>query len=346
MHMSADDPPESLIRVTLGSESATILDWRAEPIAYVAYLPGRSLVRFTGRAWVDGREVPWSLVRKRMSSGDPGAREALAYRAVLGELRGELRAPRALVTADEGGATLWLEDVKDAYDHQWSLAEYARAARALGSFNGAYLIPGAIPAVSWLARDWIDNHSEPGKIGQALEEVQAFATSPVVRQVFPEAGDARGLLEDQPRWAAVLAQLPPTLCHHDASKANLVLRRDRAGGLETVAVDWEAIGHGVPGADLATFVVGTMRRGEFPAERAAELDQVAFDAYVEGLHGSGARGELPRVRLGYAAAVSLRWSIVAQTLRALAEPRLVPQMIALSRFVLDRAALARRLAPA
>jgi hypothetical protein len=296
------------------------------------------VVRFTGRAWVDGREAPWSLVRKILNSGQ---REALAYRTLLHELRGDLRAPRALVAAgDHESTTLWLEDVEDVRDHRWSIADYATAARALGSFNGAYLVPGTIPAASWLARDWIENHNEPGKIGQALAEVEALAANPVVRQLFPRVEEACGLLADQPRWSAQLARLPPTLCHHDASQANLFLRR-RGGGLETVAIDWEGIGYGVPGADLATFVVGTMRRGDFPAERAAELDQVAFDAYIEGLRQSGSSGDLSCVRSGYAAAVSLRWSIVVGTLRALAEGKVVPQMIALSRFVLDRAVLAR-----
>jgi len=341
--LPADQPPELLVRQVLGSASATILDWRAEPIAYAAYLPGRSLVRFTGRAWIHGREAPWSLVRKVTSSGQ---REARAYRELLGELRGELTAPRAVVGADDGETTtLWLEEVADARDHRWTLADYATAASALGSFNGAYLAPCALPACPWLTSDWVANHSEPDKIDGAVAELRALADDPLVRRLGPVAAHAQQLLDDQPRWATLLAQLPATLCHHDASQANLFLRAHPDRGLETVAIDWEAVGYGVLGADLASLVVGTIRRGRFAAARAAELGQAAFEAYVDGLQRSSPGGDRSSARVGYAAAVALRWSIVVATLRAIAEARAVPQMIALSRFVLDHAALARSLPP-
>ena len=87
---------------------------------------------------------------------------------------------------------------------------------------------------------------------------------------------------DQPTQARLretLSALPQTICHHDASHANLFLTGD-----EVVAIDWEGVGWGAAGADLATLVVGTMRRGDFDAAPP---------------------------RLGYAAAVGLRWPIVA-----------------------------------
>jgi len=48
-----------------------------------------------------------------------------------------------------------------------------------------------------------------------------------------------------------LARVPETLCHHDAALANLFAVRGTDGMLETVAVDWEKIGPGPVGAEIA-----------------------------------------------------------------------------------------------
>jgi len=62
-----------------------------------------------------------------------------------------------------------------------------------------------------------------------------------------------------------------------------------------------------------------MRRCEFDAEQATELDQVVCAGYVAGLREAGWQDPVERVRLGYTAAVGLRWTLLARTLRVLAE---------------------------
>lgn len=129
--------------------------------------------------------------------------------------------------------------------------------------------------------------------------------------------------------------------------------------METVALDWENIGLGSVGAEIATLVFGTMRRCEFDAERAAELTQVVFAGCVAGLREAGWQGHVEHVRLGYTAAVALRWTLLARTLRVLVEgapllrtsqgrrlssDQVARQWVRLSEFLLDRAHEARRLA--
>jgi hypothetical protein len=107
-----------------------------------------------------------------------------------------------------------------------------------------------------------------------------------------------------------------------APKTSTVMRtgpRRTNGRLETVAIDWESIGHGTVGAEIATLVFGTMRRGTFPARRAADLDRVVFAGYLQGLHGAGWQGDGDVVRLGYTAAVALRWSLLMRTLQVLTD---------------------------
>lgn len=360
-----------LVRRALCREAAELLDWRWSPIAHDMYLSGRTLARFTGEAVVDGNVVPWSIVLKKTgpareadgARGEWGAREALAYRSgLLADIPGELAVPRALTVTEDAHACiwLWLEDVVDQFGGAWPLAQYGRAARALGQFNGAYLAGRPLPDYPWLMPSWAEHHSALQTIPAALPQIEALASDDRVRAAFPVpiVELAPRLLRDEPAFIEILARLPRTLCHHDASQANLLARRRADGTVETVAIDWESVGHGTAGAEIATLVFGTMRRGDFSAERAAELDRDVFAGYLAGLRDAGWRGEPDLVRLGYCAAVALRWFLLRGTLRALTEDaalairgravesreRAIEQFILLTLFLLERADEARTLA--
>ncbi len=320
-----------LVQSALDRARAEPVDWRWEPVDYHAYLPERTLVRFSGTAVVDDAVIPWSMVLKRTqppqaghAADDGWRREALAYRSgLLADLPYGLTAPRAFdVAEDADGATwLWLEDVADCFGGVWPLAQYGRAARHLGRFNGAYLGARTLPTFSWLAPRWADHQGEPAQIPAALLEIADLVRDGRVQRAFPLpiADHAMRLLRDVPTFIALLDRLPQTLCHHDASQANLLARRRAGAAIETVAIDWESIGHGAVGADIATLVFGTMRRGTVPAEWAADLDREVFAGYLAGLRDAGWRGESAVARLGYTAAVALRGSLLTWTLRALTD---------------------------
>ena len=157
------------------------------------------------------------------------------------------------------------------------------------------------------------------------------------------------------RW---LSRLPETLSHHDAALANLFAVRGPEGLMETVAVDWEKIGPGPIGAEIATLSFGTLRRCEFDGARAEELDAAVFAGYVNGLHEAGWRGPVELVRFGYTAAIALRWTVLAGILHMLVHggeavrtshgvlvpsEALLVQRVRLAQFLLDRADEARRL---
>jgi hypothetical protein len=361
-----------LVRRALNHGTATLLEWQWSPIAYDVFLPGRTLGRFTGKAMIDGGVIPWSIVfkrtrppREREQTGDDGwKREALAYRSgLLTDIPGQLSAARALdVSEDVHGTTwLWLEDVVDSVGGEWPLAQYRRAARHLGQFNGAYLAGRPLPAFPWLMPSWAEHHSEPWKITEELPQIEALASDGRARRAFPVpiADLAPQLLRDEPTFIRILARLPQTLCHHDAARANLFARQRADGTIETVAIDWEAVGPGTVGAEIATLVFGTMRRGDFSAERATDLDREVFAGYLAGLRDAGWQGDPDLVRLGYTAAVALRWFLLRGTLRALtgegtpairgragteSAERALEQFILLSVFLLECADEARRLA--
>jgi hypothetical protein len=357
-----------LVRAAVGDPLATVLDWRRVVIPYHAVLPGRAILRFAGRAVLSDAEAPWSLVLKYRHPPAPGAadgweREVIAYRSgLLAALPGPLVAPRLLRTDEDasGGRWLWLEDIRDGYDRRWPLAYFGVAARHLGLFNGAYLAGAPLPRFPWLLEQWAEWHSEPWAIAVYLPEVERQVRRVEARWPLPPRLTERGpqLLRDQPRIIAALANLPKALCHNDAAFANLFARERADGAMETVAIDWEGIGPAAVGAEIAGLVFGTLRQGGLPVEQADALETVVCEGYLAGLREAGWRGDGAIVRLGYAGAVALRWSLLVSALRVLADGgarargaerfSMTPEQFALNRlrlstFLLDRADEARRL---
>ena len=159
------DPPtlQPLVQALLDDTMAELRDWRTHPI-YGGAATNAALYRVAGSAETHGATLPWSLVPKvfrlRGRADNPlrwnyWKREPLAYQAgLLAHLPGGLVAPRCFgVTEQPGGEVwLWIEDVADLGQHQWSLDEFDRAARHLGRFNGAYLAGQPLPVYPWLSR--------------------------------------------------------------------------------------------------------------------------------------------------------------------------------------------------
>jgi hypothetical protein len=366
---------ERVMRQAVDRSTAQLGDWEWQPLPYHAVLPDRILARVSGVALVDGHErVPWSSVLKvsRRAALDEqgeiasGTRETLAYRSgLLADLPGPLRAPRVLgIDEDDAAVWLWLEDLKDVYERRWPLEQFALAARHLGIFNGAYLVSRTLPTNPWL-NQWLGRHQvelRPGlERSPRYREVQHVVRHPRVQHLLGAAIASRTarLLDDQARFVHVLSELPQTLCHHESSLANLFAVRRLNGQLETVAVDWEQVGPASIGADISTLVFGTMRRCEYDAARATELDEAVFTSYLTGLRDAGWNGRADDVRLGFTAAIGLRWSFLASALAELVEgapqlqrpsqgwhvsaEALVAQWVRLCAFLLDRADEARRL---
>ena len=365
------------MRQVLLAETARLRDWHAEPLPYLSVLPGRTLARVAGSAIdANNRAIPWSCIVKiirtpglaRERENDSGSREIQAYRSsLLADLPGPLRAPRVLAINEDGNSRtwLWLEELHDVYGRRWPFEQFAVAARHLGVFNGAYLVSRRLPTAAWLNRwlqyRWAEDHAELGRIPNYEAFLQQLTQEPGVQRRFDQTLGPRvlRLLHEQAQFVHILSLLPQTLCHHDAALANLFAQGRADGDLETVAVDWEKIGSGTLGAEIATLVFGTLRRCEFDAERASELDEVVFEGYVAGLREAGWRGAPELARLGYVSAVALRWTVLVGTLRSLlegAEPvrtshgllvpseQVVEQRVRLSQFLLDRADEAYQLA--
>jgi Phosphotransferase enzyme family len=362
--VSTDLPPSAaFIRAVEHAIGEPLLDLGAverEPIAYDAFLAGRFVLRLRGRALALTGPVAWSMIEK-VTEGpahatpylyDNGLRELRAYQTgMLDDLAPGLAAPRAhgLDEGPDGRLTIWLEDLGDGLER--SASDILLAARHLGRLAGRWR--GRVPDEPWLFTGWIDRHSQPEAVDRDMARLRAVRRPEELgRRLGWSVDDAIALIDLQPVLRRLLEKLAHTLCHHDAVAAN-VFRR--AGGGETILIDWEMVGPGPVGADLASLLFSSVRRGDLSAATMSQLRLAALDAYAKGIRDVGEEGDRALIGLGFQAAVALRWSLVRDVALAIDEGRPVvrgsvlhepseealSELVALTRVVFECAASVR-----
>jgi hypothetical protein len=328
--VSSDRTPSApFIRAVEHAIGEPVMDIGAverEPIAYDAFMAGRAVARLRGRALTPTGRVAWSIIEKvtegpKVSSPylyDNGLRELRALESgLLDDLAPGLAAPLAhgLEERSDGRLTVWLEDLGGGSDR--SASDILGAARCLGRLAGRW--HGRVPHEPWLFTGWIDRHGQPEAVDRDLARLRSVRKpDELERRVSWSVDDAIALIELQPALRTVLEQLPQTLCHHDAVAAN-VFRRE--GQAETVLIDWEMVGPGPIGADLASLLFSSVRRGDVSAATMSELRPAALEAYAEGIRDVGREGDRALIGIGFHAAVALRWSLARDVALAIDEDR-------------------------
>ncbi|MFT7767073.1 phosphotransferase family protein [Clavibacter tessellarius] len=305
----------------LGRPVSALEGVRREPLEYDAFLAYRTVTRIRGTAVVDGgARLPWSLVEKRTEGPQlavpylvaNGARELAAYRSgLLDRLPPGIRAPRAHGTRRDadGGVTLWLEEVRHAADRPLDPATLLDAAGALGLVAGRWL--GRPPEDPWLFTGWIDRHAQPEAAASGARTLAAHGprATALLGARIPAA--AR-LLAGQDRVRSALEALPRTLCHHDATGANVF-----ADGDGIVLIDWESVGPGPIGADLASLLFSSVRRGDAAVVDVSAVLDEAVARYGSGIRAAGGTVPPGVVRRGLDAAIALRWKLAADLVAAI-----------------------------
>jgi hypothetical protein len=310
---------EPLVRRVLGNGSVEILDWTVETVVGgLGFFS--SLYRFCGTGKDGGEDAKWSLILKVLRSPTGGGypadwdywnREPLVYRSgLLDELSVDIVAPRCLGTFELEDTTclLWLEDVAAAEMKSWSLPDYREVAQHFGRMNGAYLRRKR-PSYPWLSTRWLRGyvtHSIP-----FLADLENHLENPHVAVAFSN-GVAEGtwrLMDDREMFLETLERLPRTLCHMDAFRRNLFLRKSSAGRKQTVAIDWAYTAIGSIGEELAPLIFASHVFSKEKPPVLEELEQSVFDGYLEGLRETGWNGDERIARLGYTSAASLRYGL-------------------------------------
>jgi hypothetical protein len=314
--LNSEHEAESAVReavsVALGRRVTALRDVRREPLDYDAFLAHRAVSRLRGSAIVEGEQVPWSLIEKRTEGPDlaspylldNGRREFDAYSSgLLDDIAPGIRAPHAYGTLLEpdGRISLWLEEVHHERPRPLDAEAILSAARDLGGLGGRWL--GRELDQPWYFRDWIERHGQTGAVAQGLATVRR-APQHVVGSLGESLALVEQLILSQPRVRDILESLPQTLCHHDAVGANVF-----STGEGTVLIDWESIGPGPIGADLASLLFSSVRRGDASMGVVLSVLDDALRAYAEGVRAEGSDIGLGEVRRGFDAAVALRWKL-------------------------------------
>jgi len=307
---------DDVVRAAVGVSGARVTSWSVSALPSGMGNPTTSgLARYTGLAECDGVELPWSAVRKdlRLPQEPPGLaaprhpvywrREVAAYDSgFLVDLPGGALAPRPLHVDDSGAdtATLWLEDV-GRMDRPWGESSRRAAILHLARFHAAYLTGTPIPGYPWMglhvARQWLDALRPVAERGLAAVRGTSRALAPLVT-----------LLDDPAPALQALESAPQTLCHHDPNPDNLLVR-SADGDTQLVAIDWQMMGRGPIGEDIAQFLSGLM--GSAPSEDREHLESAALAAYHRALMAAGVPISLGEVHRGYYCAGALRQGVFA-----------------------------------
>jgi len=302
-----------LVQRALGSKTVEVANWEVERL-HGGLAAGTAVYRFSGQGRDQGQTIPWSLILKVLRSGVGSAdasawdyfkREADAYQSGwLDDLPGGLAAPRCFGVLDhpDGTCWIWLEEVVEAIGSQWPLDRYGLVARHLGRFSGAFLVDRPLPGGSWLSSDWLRHYVEQS--APAMEPLRNAVASPWGRRWLPEEDSDRyfRLWAERALYLDALDRLPQTICHFDIFRRNLFARKTADGNDQTVVIDWAFVGRGPIGADLNPLVWMSTALAGGSMDEAREIDEIAFEGYLKGLHNVGWQGDPQQVRLGYTAA--------------------------------------------
>jgi thiamine kinase-like enzyme len=166
---------------------------------------------------------------------------------------------------------------------------------------------------------WAERHGQPHRIAQVLsqlEELRLAKGAVELMDLLDDVGFRRTeeLIAQTPSRIERLSVLPAGLVHHDLVRSNLFALSPGA----TAAIDWENVGMGPLGADLAPLVSGSVRRGEASGDQLPELEEVILDGYEAALRANGV--DPVNVRTAYRLAMGLRWHVVLGTITAWLDP--------------------------
>lgn len=295
------------------------------PIEYDPFLAGRLVDRVTGTACLRrGSRRPWSAIIKRTTG--PGLRaarrEAAAYLDGLTTLAPEALHAPSLLASDIGPdhVELWLEEVTDQYQGNWPVQRFGTAAAHIAQW-AAQSSRTDMPPDFDSEDAWAERHGQPHRVEEALTQLQTLRTAaPGLSRLAddfrdPDFRKVEALIASTADRIQRLAGFQRTLMHHDLVRSNLFAIE----GFGTAAIDWENVGNGPFGVELAPLVFGSVRRGEASADDLPAIEQLVLSAYTNALHRNGI-DKVDDSRTAYRLAVGLRWHVVLGTISAWLDP--------------------------
>jgi Phosphotransferase enzyme family len=237
-------------------------------------------------------------------------REWLAYSSgLLADLPGRLRAPRLLLATEpaDGMAWFWLEDVVGRPGAQWQPQHYARAARDLGTMQGAYAAGHPpVPDDPWLSRGWLSEWVGSTTRTWPLVDDETAWRDERLADLSVLRSRAREVWSERDRLLAIVDAAPRTLVHLDFWPNNLLAAPDGS----TVAIDWSSVGIGGLCQDLDQISIDPVWMQILPGGDLDLLERAVLPAYAWGIRAAGLDASDAELRRWYAAAAGVRYTSV------------------------------------
>ncbi len=279
------------------------------------------LYRYSGIGQATDGKFKWSVIlkiiqspanvgRQNMGEGEDQThwnfwkREWFAYQSgVFSNLPDGLCVPKCYKTYEIPGNRifLWLEDIDDSNNGNWTLDHFTFTASQLGKLNATSFSDDMLKAYPWLSiernRQWI-------KMMPNWKDV--LWDHPIMLNHYPppEENPFRQMLMESEHFLSKLDLLPKVICHGDTYPTNFMARKGRNGKLQTVALDWALMGIQPIGDDLGQFVYGAINMLKGSDEDL--IQESLFDAYLAGLQENGLQIDQNQVRFGFTASAALR----------------------------------------
>lgn len=307
-----------IVRKSVKNNEFTIQDWTVNQLGGGAGNPvSVGLYRFKGigKDHVD-RKVNWSVILKIIQSpanvgwvnfgeGDDQThwnywkREQLIYQSgFLDTLPSGMSAPRCLGVAEHPGniSWLWLEDITDSDNGEWTVDRYTQTARLLGRFNGT----NALKLLSTPPFPWLGKHRIRSWLSlNPWQNIPWGHPQTLTRYPKPEVNYFLKMLNEQNRFLTTMENMPQTICHGDTYPTNFKSRRSPNGQQEIVVLDWALANIAPVGADLGQLVFGAQTN--LKHVNPIEIDTMLFENYLNGLKEAGFQIDRQVVRFGYTA---------------------------------------------
>ncbi len=262
----------------------------------------------------DGGSTPyeshWTAGSHEPTRWNYWLREALAYRHDVAGAYADagLRGPPCLgVDVTSHDAVFALAFVEGTPGDQWTIPQYANAARALGQAQAPFVTGGRpMPTYDWLSQNFLCTYSSEKPVNWSLLDDDAAWDQPLARQCFPPELRrlAKELHAQRDRLYALCEALPRALCHLDFWSKNLILTPD---GSHTL-LDWAFVGDGAIGEDIGNLIPDACFDHFIDSADLPALEAAVLSGYVSGLRVAGWDGDDDVVRLGvWASAVKYDW---------------------------------------
>lgn len=323
--LQAIDPSilTDVVRQAQRDPAFKIISWSVRRLSDKGIINPDGLWLFSGEGENRLTSQPWSVVLKIIERPESDAplsdlwywkREVLwAQSGYMQRLPGPVKAPRFYkVEETADGAWLWQEHVMSQRPDPWTLDDYAFAARQLGHWNGAYLCGTPLPNEPWFTRQ----HYRSWYTKTNPEEDFEFPLNQ--KYIHGELRDRyEALWADREKFYSALERLPQTFSHFDSQRRNLFIRTADDGEDELVLVDWALCGYGPLGAEMFSLIGMSAALLESHPYTVAELDQAAFESYLQGIVEAGWSGDSEVIRLGYTAWMAVWLGVVFPNITAL-----------------------------